>query len=468
MMRPGKRERITLPAVRDRLTAGLTAGDVSLASSKRIFSFTAGSYVVSDMFSHVVDYDEVASFGTSTFFAYDNIVNGFVSADGWPLIINFPRHEDNSPYPVPITLQKPQTLSSFTWIGNVFYWPQTKVNLVFDGDRANMLSFDTQPNAEPQTFAIEPPRPAREVTLEIAGWTAVPDKVANIGIDNIYLKAQRPPEFHQRVHPMLNIGGLMHYTDGPGNIVLCNLLFKDQEELPKNVVKKRTILATILRNLHAPFAGGRTVLAGMNLTYEPVTIATFCTQYRDEKGWFGDKKFTFRDLPTGEQRLASARFNIYEMATSPVPNVLMLAGRGVPGTLPAEIRGIAVGRKADAIFFLQTARIDKRRRPDKKGPGIPLELARYAIHYADGQQAELPILAEVDVEDYHQKSPAVIPGAQLAWIKPYEGTEYSAVAYSKQWSNPRPDVAIASIDILPGKDACGVPAVLAITTARVE
>ena len=53
-------------------------------------------------------------------------------------------------------------------------------------------------------------------------------------------------------------------------------------------------------------------------------------------------------------------------------------------------------------------------------------------------------------------------------MKPYEGTAASAVAYSKQWSNPRPDVAIAAIDILPGKDNCGVPAVLAITTARSE
>ena len=468
MLRPGKRERITLPAVRDSLTAGLTAGDVRLESSQRIFPFQDGKYVVSDMFSHVVDYDEVASFGTSTFANYDNIVNGFFSADGWPLIINFPKHEDDSPFPVAIKLQKTQTITSFTWVGNVMYWPQTKVNLIFDNDRTKMLSFDTQPNAEPQTFAIDPPRAATEVTLEIAGWTAVPHKAPNLGIDNIYFQAQRPAEFYQRVHPMLNIGGLMDYTVGQGHIVLCNLLFKDQEDVPMNVVKKRTILGAILRNLHAQFAGRRTVLAGMNLNYEPVPIAAYCTQYRDEKGWFGDKKYTFKDLPAGDQRLAGTKFNIYDMATSPVPNALMLAGRNVPGQLPAEIHGIAVGRKADAIFFLHTARIDRRRGPAEIKAGKGLELARYVIHYADGQQAELPILAEVDVEDYRQKTPATIPGAQLAWVKPYEGTAASAVAYSKQWSNPRPDVAIAAIDILPGKDNCGVPAVLAITTARSE
>jgi hypothetical protein len=54
----------------------------------------------------------------------------------------------------------------------------------------------------------------------------------------------------------------------------------------------------------------------------------------------------------------------------------------------------------------------------------------------------------------------------LAWTRPYEGTDTSAAAYAKQWNNPRPEVEIAAVDILPGKDDVGVPAVLAITAAR--
>ena len=53
-------------------------------------------------------------------------------------------------------------------------------------------------------------------------------------------------------------------------------------------------------------------------------------------------------------------YNIYEMPTSPVPQVLMLGGNGVPGNLPAEITGIPVNSKADALFFLHTARLDRR------------------------------------------------------------------------------------------------------------
>ena len=42
--------------------------------------------------------------------------------------------------------------------------------------------------------------------------------------------------------------------------------------------------------------------------------------------------------------------------------------------------------------------------------------------------------------------------------------EISAAVYSKQWTNPRPDVEIQSIDMLYGPDKRGVPALLGIST----
>src|SRR4051812_33665952 len=54
---------------------GITGGDVTMYSSRRIFDWTEGNYVVSDEFTHVVDTDDVAPFSKSPFFAYDNIVN---------------------------------------------------------------------------------------------------------------------------------------------------------------------------------------------------------------------------------------------------------------------------------------------------------------------------------------------------------------------------------------------------------
>ncbi len=67
-----------------------------------------------------------------------------------------------------------------------------------------------------------------------------------------------------------------------------------------------------------------------------------------------------------------------------------------------------------------------------------------------------------------------LEGAAVAWsAKLDEGGQRQAVVYSMKVNNPRGDVEIASIDILPGLDNKGgianraVPAVLAITAGRI-
>jgi beta-galactosidase len=462
------RERVTLAPIRRPIAAGITGGDVTMYSSKRVFDWTEGNYVVDDEFSFVVDLDDVAPFSKSSFFAYDNIVNGFVNADGWPLIINFPLPKDGSKPEIPIVFPREETVTEVTWIGNTNYWPQTKIELVFDGDEKTKRTYEVKPTGEPQVLAVDPPRKASRMTLRIAGWREVPGKGALVGIDNISIKVQRSPEFHDRVKPLLNNGGIVEYPRDKGGIVLCNLNFKEAEEVPANMVKKRNILAALLRNLSAPFAGKSVIAGAKNLEYASVDLSKYATAFRDEKGWFGDKKFTFRDLPTGRQTMAGVPFDVYEFATSPVPTAVLLSGPGVPGKLPTEVKGISVNRKADALFFLQAARVDRRPTPDEMQKGKRLELARYVVHYADGKTETIPVNVGLQVDDYHQQSATAIPGAQVAWTRPYEGTNQIAVAYSMPWVNPRPEVEIKSIDLLPGADKAGVPALLALTAATAK
>lgn len=461
LIRKFKRERVTFAPVHDPLLAGITTSDVVMYSSRRIFGFQEGNYVVSDEFSYVVDYDEVAPFATSTFFAFDNIVGGFVNADGWPLIINFPINPDGSPSDVPMTFPRKEAFTELTWTGNLNYWPQTKLNLIFDGNAATKIAYEVEPTGSPQTLKIDPPRAASQVTLQIAGWQEIPDRKPLIGIDNIHLRVQRTPEFLEKVKPMLNVGGLVRYPQGRGGVVLCNLLFKNNEEVPVNVVKKQNLLAAILHNLKAPFSGGTGVIAGADLTYVPIDIAKQSNQYRDAKGWF-DKTFTFADLPTGKQKFANVDYNVYEFATSPVPTVIMLGG---PKKLPNEVKGIPVNLKADALFFLQTARIDRPLSRDERVKNSKIELFHYVIHYADGSSQTVPIYTEIDADNFKQEAPKALPGAQIAWTAPFEGGKFSAVAYAKQWNNPRPDIAIQSIDMAYGDPSRGVPVLLAVTAA---
>ena len=97
------------------------------------------------------------------------------------------------------------------------------VDEVADEKTSQRRQGDCGTNGEPQTFAVNPPRTAKDLTLQIADWISLPDKQHDgkdlIGIDNIYLKAQRPPDFAERVRPMLNIGGMVEYPRGAGGIV---------------------------------------------------------------------------------------------------------------------------------------------------------------------------------------------------------------------------------------------------------
>jgi beta-galactosidase len=144
VIRPFALERVSFPAVRNPLTAGLTTGDIVMLSGKRIFGWTADEYVASDVFSYVVDLEDVAPFARSDFPSYDKIVNGFVSSDGWPLIIDFEYPKDGKPFEINLDLPQEETLAEYTHDPSVNYNPTTKIALVFDGkERAE---FALQPN----------------------------------------------------------------------------------------------------------------------------------------------------------------------------------------------------------------------------------------------------------------------------------------------------------------------------------
>jgi hypothetical protein len=263
---------------------------------------------------------------------------------------------------------------------------------------------------------------------------------------------------------LLNIGAMLSYERGKGGIVLCNVLFQETEAVPENRRKKQNILATVLRNLKAPFSGGPGIIAGAALKYEPIDLSKQANQYRDDKGWFGDKAFTFKDMPTGRQIFSGVPYQIYDFPTSPVPTAVMLGGPGIPNNLPDAVRSIPVNRRADALFFLHTARIDQRRNEREVREKKQYEMARYVVTYADGQKVAVPVYAEIDIDEYRQQgTPRALPGAQIAWTRAYDGTPFVAVAYAKQWDNPRPNIAIQSIDLEYGKDRRGVPVLLAVT-----
>ena len=93
---------------------------------------------------------------------------------------------------------------------------------------------------------------------------------------------------------------------------------------------------------------------------------------------------------------------------------------------------------------------------------------KYVVNYADGQKEEVPIYSEIDIENYVQQQPKAIPGAQIAWTRQFENSQDYAVAYAKQWNNPRPEVEIKSIDMVYIDESRGTPVLLALTAATMK
>lgn len=458
MIRPFWRERVAFPPQKHPLTAGLTTGDIVMRSGKRMFNYNSDEWVADDIFTYCVDYDDVAPFAKYANDFHHNMANGMVSADGWPYIIDLPFKDAT----FPLSLPKPQQITRLLWIGNKMYNPASKIALTFDGNKP--LDIPVKPNDQPQEFPLNGLTPAKEISLRITEVERIKDTEIT-GLDNISLYAKRPADFYQRVKPLVNVGAMMAYPRGRGGILLCNVRIQENEAVPENADKKRTIVATLLRNLRAPFAGGKSIIAGAKLAYQPVDIGKFANQYRDDRGWFGDKAFTFKDLPVGRQTFGNVPYQIYDFQTSPVPTAIMLDGPGVPNRLASEVKGIGVNKKADALFFLHTARVDQPLNDQERREKRRYELFKYLVHYADGQRVEVPVYQDIDVANYRQAVPAALPGAQLAWVRKYDNSEERAVAYSMQWNNPRPNLEISSIDLVYGKDRRAIPALLAITAA---
>lgn len=469
VLRPFELERVTLPAVRDPLTSGITGRDVAMQSSETIFPWAGDKYMVDDEFAWVVDGDDIAPFCTipgatagdhaaAKAKAADwprNLVNGFTSADAWKLI-----HYLGADNPVvTLTLPRPETITDLGIVLNTHYRKATRVNLYYDDDPAP-VTLTTQPNNERQDFTLKPRR-ATKLKIELAAFD---NPGVTTGIDNLWIKVDRSAQWRERVKPLLNVGGLVKYPMGSGGLVLNQLLIKPTEAVPDNAQKKRAITASLLRNLHATFAGGK-VLAGSNLTFAPVPLGDQCNAFMTkDRGWFGGAR-DIAHLPVGRQSLVGAVYQITDFRTSPVPSCVMLAGPGAKGNLP-KTATVKIGAKADALYLLHTfnkVQDWRRNKPDEQPPVV----ANYIVHYADGQIAEVPVRLGEGVDHWISANPVGLKSAALAWCAPFPGDTSAdqACVYQLAWTNPRPDVAITSTELGYGPDGSrwGTPALLAVS-----
>ena len=470
-IRPFRREKVQLAAVRDPLTSGLSQRDVVLLSGERIFGWTSDEYVADDVFTYVVDLDNLAPFmqgqgieGTAS------LVNGFTSTEAWKYIVYYELNEDGRAPAMEYKLAKPETIIGFSIVPNNHYHLIKKLRFIFDGDRDNAVTielagYDKQ-NNDRQDFDIPERRCEKKLTIEPVAWDEVGDRPI-IGIDNLWIRAKRTPEFRTRVRPLLNIGALVKYPQGKGGIILNQLNIQEHEAVPVNGQKKQTILVTLLRNLQAVFSGRKTILPGEGLNYQPISLEGRCNLYITAgRGW-PDKQYDLAHLPLGRQKFAGVNYVIRDFKTSPLEGAITLAG--MPGVAaPEAVTGLAINKKAEALFFLHTFYRQREWKPDRRAHDAPPVIFRYVVYYADGQNENIDIRYGEGADHFIQTQPAGLKDAVLAWAAPFPDDESrTAVLYQMQWNNPRPDVQIRALDLTHVDDSehWGTPVLLAITAA---
>ncbi len=413
-----------------------------------------------------------------------NFVNGLFNSLSWKCIQQIwweGPERPSRPLERTFTLRRPDVVSQINVWNNANYAVIRDFEVIFDGDESTKLSV-VLPESGLQEIRLAEPRPvSKTITLRALTKEIREGKNANlVGIENVQFL--RPATPAGAVY-LDNVGGLVGVPSWKGGWFLNQVQWLAEEPNPANVAKKRTLVSTLLQNMGVGIAG-RVGVPGVNVRYQPVDLMNWCNQFRDsrwvkEDVWFGQPGADLNRLPAGaggEATLASVDYRLVKFTTAPKQDCIML-GDKAPKPLADSVKGIAVGRKADLLFFLHTANVLKpvtdaeRSRLVAKGRDqfhLPVVL-RYVVRYADGQSVTVPVVLEKGVDHWVQPIPKPLEGAQIAWAQRLaELKGQHATLYGMKFANPRPDVAIETIDVEIGNSPDrAVPAVLAITTGTI-
>ncbi len=482
LIRPFEMEMVRFPDVRDPLTAGLGQSDVVMSTGQRIDRWRRDEWPAKDAFAWILDIDDIAPFSEYPSPAHwndpgtkgpgsdtwpRNMVNGFLASTHWRVIFSI-HLMNNDPTSWDIKLPREETITKLTIAPNSIYHRITQMRLVFDGNPDSVQTFELDKGSDIIELDVKPTK-AKTLTVELTEWDES-GRSDVIGIDNLWLTVQRPEGFYEKVKPLLNIGGLIKYPRGEGGILTYQYAVRENESFPPNRIKKQNVIATLLRNLGAVFAGGNTIVPGTSLRYETISLEDYCNLYlSSDQGW-PDKQYDLSALPIDEQTFKGVKYLIRDFKTSPLENAVTLkSNRPRTGVDADSVKDIAVNRKADALFFLHTYLQGREWKPDRRNNEPPV-LWQYVIHYEDGTSETADVIYNSGVSNWlHEASPVNLRDASVAWTTVVgEQEPMNAVVYQYQWTNPRPDKTIKSVDLQYGPDGSrwGAPVLLGITAGH--
>jgi hypothetical protein len=260
--------------------------------------------------------------------------------------------------------------------------------------------------------------------------------------------------------PLLQPNLLVKIPAGKGTLLYDSLFW--ETALGAETDKVTRIVSTLATNLGADV---RAVPAEAPYTYTPVDISKQANMgYYDkvaddgQGGWTdqGENDMRFflinhvgkgggvesgmeveaQVFPT-DVTMAGRKFTLLDPRKTANHAIISLRGQDHGAKLPSSALGIAYGKKADKLWFLQAC---------GWAPQEPnQEVARYVMHYADGTQEIFSIHYGQEISEWWNPKP--LSKAKVAWTG--RNLMQSPIGiYVTEWANPHPEKEIASIDMI--------------------
>jgi len=164
------------------------------------------------------------------------------------------------------------------------------------------------------------------------------------------------------------------------------------------------------------------------------------------------QSWTLAKLPQGVQTFDGVKFDARGMIQLSASRTRLPAFR-----FPAEVEGIAVRKALHRIHFLHGC-------INRVEPGTLV--ARYVVHFADGQRLEVPVVYGEAVRDtlFMSQRPTQAANASISWQGSSDRLpqDQALRLFHFAWTNPRPEAEVHDLDFVSTLSA-SAPFLVAIT-----
>lgn len=150
-------------------------------------------------------------------------------------------------------------------------------------------------------------------------------------------------------------------------------------------------------------------------------------------------------LPTGVQTLAGTPFDV---------RGLIQVGAQVGIAYPQQVAGIRVEQRCRRLHFLHSA-VHADLMPDGTS------LGRYVVHYADGTEADVPLVVDRDVANWREAPKPKDSPLVVAW-RGTNSAGHRVRLFKTTWENPQPGRLVHSVDLVGERDRAA-PFLVALT-----